>query len=312
MKELPIYILNGFLDSGKTSFLKDTLDNEEFSQGQNILLIVCEEGEEEYEADLLNQYNIHLEIVDGKENFTVDFFKEKERLYNPDCILLEYNGMWQLKDFMTMKMPRHYVIVQIITLVNSSTFELYLNNMRSLIMEQFKTSDMVIFNRCHEETPKSSYRRTVKAVNSSVQIFFENADGSEAKAEDILPFDLEEDIIQIEEEDFGIWYVDTLDSPEKYKGKTVNVKGQAFKSSHDPQGCFALFRSAMTCCIDDIASIGFPIRCSSKDMQIFNHLKSGQWIQVTAKIDLGPGGLMLLAEEIIPCEKAAQELVYFN
>ena len=60
MKELPIYILNGFLDSGKTSFLKDTLDNEEFSQGQNILLIVCEEGEEEYEADLLNQYNIHL------------------------------------------------------------------------------------------------------------------------------------------------------------------------------------------------------------------------------------------------------------
>ena len=123
---------------------------------------------------------------------------------------------------------------------------------------------------------------------------------------------MEEDIIQIEEEDFGIWYVDTLDSPEKYKGKTVNVKGQAFKSSHYPQGCFALFRSAMTCCIDDIASIGFPIRCSSKDMQIFNHLKSGQWIQVTAKIDLGPGGLMLLAEEIIPCEKAAQELVYFN
>ena len=80
-----------------------------------------------------------MKIVDGKENLTVDFFKEKERLYNPDCILLEYNGMWQLKDFMTMKMPRHYVIVQIITLVNSSTFELYLNNMRSLIMEQFKT-----------------------------------------------------------------------------------------------------------------------------------------------------------------------------
>ena len=45
--EIPVFIINGFLESGKTSFIKDTLASEDFNDGESSLVIVCEEGGEE-------------------------------------------------------------------------------------------------------------------------------------------------------------------------------------------------------------------------------------------------------------------------
>ena len=37
----PIYLVTGFLESGKTSLIKNMLEDEDFSAGERTLLIVC-------------------------------------------------------------------------------------------------------------------------------------------------------------------------------------------------------------------------------------------------------------------------------
>ena len=55
--KIPIYMVNGFLESGKTTFIQETLSDPYFSDGGKTLLIACEEGEEEYDEKELLKYN---------------------------------------------------------------------------------------------------------------------------------------------------------------------------------------------------------------------------------------------------------------
>ena len=50
LKEVPVYLFCGFLDGGKTKFIQETLEDRRFNAGEKTLLLVCEEGEEEYET----------------------------------------------------------------------------------------------------------------------------------------------------------------------------------------------------------------------------------------------------------------------
>ena len=47
-KQVPVYLFTGFLESGKTKFAQQTLEDASFNNGDRILLLVCEEGVEEY------------------------------------------------------------------------------------------------------------------------------------------------------------------------------------------------------------------------------------------------------------------------
>ena len=227
--EIPVYLFTGFLDSGKTSFIQDTISDPDFLADEKTLLIACEEGECEYDGRELLKQGILLESVEDEEDFTSEFLLECQKKYMPEKVLIEYNGMWRMEKIYGMKMPKNWEIVQVITTVNSATFQLYLNNMRSLVMEQFQDTDLVIFNRCDENTPLASYRRSVKAINPRAQVYMENADGSEPSAEDALPFDISQDQIELEDMDFGVWYVDVMDSPQKYNGKTIHMRVQVYK-----------------------------------------------------------------------------------
>ena len=51
----PVYVINGFLESGKTEFISFTLAQPYFQVRGKTLLIVCEEGENEYEEALLKK-----------------------------------------------------------------------------------------------------------------------------------------------------------------------------------------------------------------------------------------------------------------
>ena len=51
--QIPVFLINGQLDSGKTSFISDTIEMGQFEEAKNKLLIVCEEGEEEYDEKML-------------------------------------------------------------------------------------------------------------------------------------------------------------------------------------------------------------------------------------------------------------------
>lgn len=316
MLEIPVYVFMGFLESGKTTFINDTLEDRDFITGEPILLIACEEGEAEYNREQLEKCNISLVEVEDKEQLTAEFYSECQKKYKPKKVMIEYNGMWTPEAMSSERMPRRWQVVQVITTVAAPTFELYLNNMRSLMMSHFTDADMVIFNRCNGETKKAALRKSIKAVNRRAQIYFEAEEGvPDTELEEDLPFDVTAEVIEIQEDDYGLWYLDAVDNPKKYEGKRVHFKAVVYKSAKLPKGSFVPGRFAMTCCADDIGFIGFLCKCDSSMISDYN---SRDWIEVTAKVgceyqrDYNGEGPVLYAEDIQPAQPAQEDLVYFT
>jgi len=315
--EIPVYLVTGLLESGKTTFLKETLESEDFTSNENSLLITCEEGEVEFEDDFLAKVRTKLVNLDEPEELTEGKLTQLSKEYMPDRVLIEYNGMWKLEDVFKMKMPKDWTIVQVINIVNAETFPVYLNNMRSLIMEQFTNTDMVIFNRCKDDTPGASYLRNIKAVNRRAAVYFETISGEPLEVEEELPYDLDADIIDISDEDFGVFYIDAMDEPKKYVGKTVRFTGLVYKGKRFPKGNFVPGRFAMTCCADDIAFIGFMCKGGKQHEDFIDGLVNREWVTVTATIknefckDYRRKGPVLYPISIEKGQKPAEELIYF-
>ncbi len=317
--EIPVYLFMGFLESGKTMFIQDTLEEDYFNDGQRTLIIACEEGEEEYDDELLKRTNSTILYVEEEEDFTRDFLTQNIVKYYPDRVLIEYNGMWSLEKMVAAMDYTPLVIFQAITLVNAETFDLYLNNMRSLAVEMFKMTDMVIMNRCTKDTQKATYRRSIKAVNRRAQVVFESADMEDdgEEEEEFLPYEIDGDEIRLEDDDYGIWFIDAMERPEVYEGKTVIMKAKVFKSMRLPKGCFVPGRHAMTCCADDIQFIGYLCHTNHAKSSTLKALKNEMWITLTAEVKIeyneeyGEKGPVLYAKRVEAAEKPEEELVYF-
>lgn len=311
--KIPVFVIHGFLESGKTQFAMETLADEYFSDGERNLVIACEEGIEEYEDEILKKANATLVMLEDKSELNEMFLTQCQKKYKPTQIVMEYNCMWGMDYLRDMYMPKGWFVAQVITVVDAATFDVYLKNMKSLFMEMAKDSDLIIFNRCTEDTPAAAYKRNMRAVNPKAQVVFEKEDGSQLEFEEEMPFDVNADVIELADEDYGIWYIDAMDHPEKYDGKTLKFKAMVYINKRLPKGYFVPGRMAMTCCEDDTAFIGFLCESSYVD-----RLKSKQWITVTAKAHVekraeysGEEGVVLRATHIKSAEKPEEELVYF-
>lgn len=311
--KIPVFVIHGFLEGGKTRFALETLADEYFSGGERNLILACEEGIEEYDDETLKQANATLVMLEDKSEFNEKFLAACQKKYKPTQIVLEYNCMWGMDFLRDMYMPEGWFVAQVITVVDASTFDVYLKNMKSIFMEMAKDSDLIIFNRSSDDTPAVAYKRNMRAVNPKAQVVFEKEDGTVLEFEEELPFDLEAEVIGIEDVDYGIWYIDAMDHPERYDGKTLRFTAMVYKGKHLPEGYFVPGRMAMTCCADDTAFIGFLCRSSYVD-----RLKQRQWITVTAKAHMekrpeynGEEGIVLHSVNIRKAEKPEEELVYF-
>ena len=311
---VPIYLITGFLESGKTSFLSFTLQQDYFRTEGKTLLILCEEGEEEYDEEALAKDNVVVEVIEKEEDFTPERLQALDIIHQPERVVMEYNGMWLVSKFEEMKLPAGWGIEQHITCVDASTFQVYMQNMKSVFMEMAKNADMVMFNRCRPEDPLPSFRRSIKVVNQACDVLFENEEGEiDNIFEDQMPFDTDADVIEIDDADYGIWYVDMGDNPERYEGKTVHFRGMVLKSKDVGADFFVPGRMAMTCCADDTSFIGYVCKCASA-----KSLVMGSWVDVTATVKWGymkvydGEGPVLYAKEIKPAKKPESELVYFN
>ena len=308
----PVYIITGFLESGKTKFISEMLADEGFSEGERTLLLCCEEGEEEYDSKLLHRTNTVLELLDEPED--LEKLVELDEKYRPERVIIEYNSTWLLQALYSAKKPESWDLAQIITLVDSTTFEIYLKNMRSFMADGLTEADLVIFNRCTEETTKSPYRRTVLAMNNTARIFFENTDGSmdDGVSDEDLPYDVSAKIIEISDTQFGVFYLDAMEHPDRYDGKILHVKGRAFRMNGMPKGCFVFGRHAMTCCVDDIGGIGYLCKADGELP------RKDAWIMLTAKVEASfspihnRDAIILIAQTINPAKPPEEELVYFN
>ena len=273
----PVYVINGFLESGKTEFITYTLAQPYFQIKGRTLLILCEEGENEYDGQLLKMSRTDLELIEDEADFQPAKLIELEKKYKPERIVIEYNGMWNYKE---MKLPWHWKIEQQITIIDASTFPMYFTNMKSLLAEQIRASELIIFNRCDNVGDLSSYKRNIKAINQKAEIVFEDANGeiNEIMEED-LPYDLKTDVIELNNDSYGIWYLDSLDHLERYEGKKVKFTAMVLKPKGFPKGYFVPGRMAMTCCADDMAFLGFACEYDRADS-----LADQQWVKVTATV----------------------------
>ena len=201
-EKMPLFLINGFLEAGKTQFIKFTLTQDYFQTEGKTLLIVCEEGEEEYGDDLLKETKTAVVYIDELSKLTPEYLEELELFYNPERVLMEWNGMW---DPASLRLPKDWGIYQQITIVDGSTFDLYLNNMKPLVGNMVRSSELLIMNRCDDIADLDTYRRALKGMNPQIQLIFEDADGEiDEISEADLPYDVNADVIGISEDAYEI------------------------------------------------------------------------------------------------------------
>ena len=236
-----------------------------------------------------------------------------DRKHEPERVVVEYNGMWKVSDFENMKLPDGWGIEQKLTTVDASTFQMYLTNLKPLFVEMVRGADLVLFNRCGDIKPLAGYRRSVKVVSPQAEVIFEDEEGEiENIFEDEVPYDLKAPVIEIAKEDYGIWYVDMMENPDRYKGKVVEYTAKVLKPRTFPAKVFMAGRMAMTCCADDTSFLGYVCRSAYAPK-----LKPGQWVKIRAKIRFANvsvyrGEGPVLEAENIELAEPIEELVYFN
>ena len=310
MADIPVYLVAGFLDGGKTNFINGILEDG-FARQDRTLLICCEEGEEEYNPKALD--NVTVVTVEDEEDLKCSQLKAWEKQYKPKQVLIEYNGMWQMERLYRDVLPANWVLYQIMTFVQASTFEMYAKNMGQLMMEKITNADLLVFNRCTEELKATLRSRNLRMVNRRADIYLEdNAGNSEDyNNDDTCPFDLDQKLIDIPDDDFGVWYVDVMDHPDRWAGKMVHMKLIMCHSKKYP-GIHCPGRFAMVCCENDVQFLGLIAK--GRDL---NQYQNRDWIEVTARMAVenheayqGKGPVMHVIS-IGPCEKPAQEVVTF-
>ena len=276
----PVYIITGFLESGKTEFINFTLGQPYFQVKGKTLLILCEEGEVEYDPDLLKDTRTIIELIENEEDFNPEHLSALDKKHRPERVIIEFNGMWNYKN---VKLPWFWNIEQQITTIDASTFPTYYTNMRSLLTEMLRKSELIIFNRCDGLLDElATYKRNVKAVNQKAEIIFEDANGEINQIfEDDLPYDLKADVIELDNQGYGIFFIDAMDNHDRYRGKKIRFTAQVLKPEEADPGYFVPGRMAMTCCADDMTFLGYLCRYDKTD-----EIENREWIDITARVDM--------------------------
>lgn len=280
MQQIPVYAFTGFLDSGKTKFIQETLEDPRFNAGERTLLLVFEEGEEEYDISAYPHQNVYLETLD-QQTVTTKELQALAKKYKAQRVVAELNGM-QLVGDLYMRFPEEWVVAQEVMFADSTTIMAYNNNnMRNLVMDKLMGAQMVVFNRMTPGGDQMPLHKLARAASRQIDILYDYTDGTTAydEIEDPLPFDINAPVIEVRDEDYALWYRDVSEEPEKYDGKTVHFKAQVAMLRRDKNGMFAPGRFVMTCCVEDIQFCGIPCRYGDAA-----GLESRSWVMVTAKI----------------------------
>ena len=279
-KAIPVYLFLGFLEAGKTQFIQETISNKRFGLDENILLVTCEEGIEEFDLSQFNGKSIKLHTIEDKSELDEQLLLKLSDECDADKILIEYNGMWHLTDLLLNK-PENWKIFQTVSIADASTFQIYLQNFGNLVIDKINVSDVVIFNRYANKADVNELHKIIRSINRRSEIYYESDNGMMIvdDIEDPLPFNLEAPIIVIKDTDYAIWYSDIMNDAKKYNGKTVKFKAIISSRPELPNNVFAVGRFIMTCCEADMEFCWF--------VSLYNKYYSVQgekWITVTADI----------------------------
>ena len=323
-KQIPVYLFVGQLESGKTKFIQETMEDPQFDSGDKTLLLVCEDGEIEYDPSRFAFGGVHVAQIEDKSELTQENLAALAEKSGCGRVLVEYNGMWLLQDLYDA-MPDNWVVFQCLATADGTTIKTYAgdNAMRALLLDKLRASELLVVNRAeavNDDESRQLIHKLVRQASRRCDIAYEFKDGSVGYDDipDPLPFDINAPVIEIPAEFFGVWYMDCMDEMEKYDGKTVKFLAQVCQTSRAGKGCFVPGRFAMTCCVQDIQFVGFP--CKYDD---YKNLEQRSWITLTAKVNVkyhpiykgqtaGSTGPVLTALAIEPAEKPLDDVVMFS
>lgn len=281
-KEIPVYLFTGFLEGGKTKFIQETLEDSRFNTGEKTLLLMCEEGEDEYDPSTFYGQNVHIRTVENKEELTDVNLALWANQIHAERVLVEYNGMWLVNEFFEA-MPENWSVYQTILLADATTFEAYNANMRSLVFDKLNACELVAFNRFKKGQDKMPLHQIVRGVSRRCDIVYDYEDGTSEfdDIEDPLPFDVDADIIEVEDRDFALLYRDIMENMKEYNGKKIKFKGICAVNPKFPENTFVCGRHIMTCCADDITFCGMLVKWGGSNM-----LKNADWVNLTASVEI--------------------------
>lgn len=282
-EDIPVYLFVGFLEGGKTKFIQETMEDKRFNNGERTLLLVCEEGIEEFDMSRFPSKNVVIRTIEEQEDFNEDNLKAILKESGATRVVLEYNGMWTIQDLFE-NLPVEWAVYQAMCFVDSNTFLNYNQNMRSLVVDKINVSELVVFNRFDTKTMDNvEFHKIVRGISRRTQIAYETTDGEVAydDIQDPLPFDITKDEFTVEDQDYALFYRDIMEEPDKYQGKTITFRGAAARDPKFPKGVFAVGRHVMTCCVEDIQYCWLVSEWDKAEM-----LENRQWIRVTGKINI--------------------------
>lgn len=273
-----VYFINGFLEGGKTTFISELMKKEYFRIEGSTLLIVCEEGDTDYREEDIKESDTVIEYIEDKENFTEEYITSLEKKHRPERIIVEYNGMWDRKN---LEFPWYWEEIVEVAVYDASTFKLYADNMRSILAEQVRRAGIVVFNRCDGVREKlGSYTRNIKAINRNVNFVFRGKDGDILlDPDETLPYDITSDELDLDDEGFAVFCIDSMERTEIYDGKKISFNARAYKLKTDDDFEFVSGRYVMTCCEADMTFVG--IICSYYKAY---ELENKEWIRVNGMV----------------------------
>ncbi|MBR1758007.1 MAG: GTPase [Lachnospiraceae bacterium] len=311
--DMPVYLFTGFLDSGKTKFIQETLGDKRFNKGESTLLLLCEEGEEEYDLTLDSMKNVHIERLENESDLTEKVLDYLAKKYRAERVLVEFNGMWQTSS-LYQNMPETWAVYQEFMFADATTFLAYNQNMRQLCVDKIQGCELVVFNRFEKRMDKMEFHKIVRTLSRRADIAYEYSDGfvEYDDIEDPLPFDINAPVVKVEDGDYALWYRDISEEPKKYNGKTVEYKAIAMQNKRFPAGLFLFGRRVMTCCVEDIQFAGFLAECKPSEMPTHKG-----WYTVRAKVSYKfhrlyrRKGPLLTVLSMTPAEAPEQEVATF-
>ena len=175
-EEVSVYLFLGFLESGKTKFIQETLEDPRMESGEKTVLLICEEGVEEYEPEKFNVNNVAVVTLESVDELTMENLENITRKYGAQRIVVEYNGSWLLQQFFDA-MPESWVINQMMTFFDANTFLNYNRNMRQLVFDKISMTQMVVFNRFKGEYDKNEFHKIVRGISRRPDIVYEYIGG---------------------------------------------------------------------------------------------------------------------------------------
>ena len=279
---IPVYLFTGFLESGKTTFIQESMEDKKFNTGEKTLILVCEEGEVEYAIERFWAKNVYFATISSEAELTKEKLTRLSQEHILDRVIIEYNGMWSMNTLYAA-MPDDWGIFQQMMFADCNTFLSYNSNMRQLMYDKMVNAELVVLNRVPSVVDREEIHKVVRGASRRAQIIYDFPDKHVEydDIEDPLPFDLEAPVIRVADDDFAVWYRDMSEDMRKYDGKTISFKGMVSVNPSFKPGQFIIGRHVMTCCEADIQYHGLlveskmPVTCKTKD-----------WVVIEAKIKI--------------------------